>query len=382
MSRLRVGLDVSSAARARGRGIARYVRSLTAALAALEDGPEAVLFLRNRHFLRRGHLRGLAPRSPRRWLLGPWGRLGDLDLFHGLGLRLPARSPVPRLLTLHDLRGLDGQEWTDARWIRLRSARLRETVARAEGILCPTAWGRERLFHFFPDFPRERSAVVPLGVDLERFRPADPEEARRVLARHGVDRPFLLQVGHLNVHKNPETVLEAFAGSGAAAAGHLLVFVGGAAPDYRPRFEEAVRRNPAHGQVRWIPEVPAADLPSFYTLAELVLFPSLYEGFGLPVLEAQACGAAGLVSDRPPLAEVAGEAWPAVPALDAEAWRRALDRMLVDAALLESSRRRSLERAPRFAWERIARETLAVQEALARGRPLPSPGLGPAPDGG
>lgn len=369
MSRLRVGFDVTSAARADGRGIAAYVSSLLRALADAAPHLEPVLFVRGRRWLARRHLRDLLPDAPRRWLLEPVLRaLHGVALFHGLGVRLPARCPAPRSFTLHDLRGLDAVQWTDPRWVRLRAARLRQTVSRADAILCLTEHGRQRLAHHFPGFPLGRTAVVPHGMDHGRFRPLPAAEAAPVLHRHRLARPYLLQVGRLDRHKNPEGSLRALALC-RAAAGMELVFAGGAAPGYEEELAREAGRLGIRERVRWLGSVRQADLPAIYGGAAAVLVPSHYEGFGLPVLEAMACGCAGLVSSGTCLPEVAGSAWPSADPASPEGMAAELERLLGDGEHLARVRAAARSRAAEFTWERCARSTAAF---LAMAASLPA----------
>jgi len=369
---LRPGFDVTSAVKRRGTGIAAYVRALLSAWPQALPEVEPVLFVRDRRWLRRRLVADLIPGAPRRWLLDPLLPPRGVFLFHGLGVHLPRRAAMPRTFTLHDLRGLDAVEFTAPRWTALRSARLRQTVARADGILCLTRHGRARLFHHFPRFPRERTAVVPHGIDRRRFPPCNEEVARAVLGRLEVKAPFLLQVGTLAPHKNPEASLEALARLRREHPGLTLVFAGatGDAP-YRHDLERHAGRLGVADAVRWLGHVAGGDLPALYGRAAAVLVPSHYEGFGLPVLEAMACGAPGVVAGGTCLEEVAGGAWPAAPPEDPAALAAAAAPLLEAGDPRAAAIRAGLARARTFTWERCARETLAFLERI---RSLPTRG--------
>ena len=364
--RLRVGFDVTSAVKSHGRGIAGYVRALLHALPLAAPEVAPVLFVRGRRWLRRSYVDELAPECPRRWLLEPLRRpLHGLDLFHGLGVRLPAAAPVPRSFTLHDLRGLDAVEFTDPHWAAVRAARLRETVARADAIVCLNEFGRARLQAHFPRFPRARTAVIPHGLDHHHFRPQEAAATAALRARLRLDRGYWLQLGRLDRHKNPELSLEAFAGSAAQRAGAWLGFAGGAEDGYQPRLQALAERLGIAAQVRWLGTVAWADIPALYAAAEAVLVPSHYEGFGLPVLEAMACGAVGVVATGTCLEEVAGDAWPSAAPAAPAAWRAALDRLHEDSEYRNTLARRALARAADFTWERCARATADFLAATA-----------------
>ncbi len=365
MSRLRLGFDVTSAVKKHGRGIAAYIRQLLPAVRRVDPELELILHIRDGRWFERRHLADLLPEAERRWQLALRAPRG-LDVYHGMGVRLPARCAAPRVFTLHDLRVFDVPQTETTRWVRLRTQRTRQTVERADGIVCLSEHGRARLLHHFPAFPAEDVAVVPHGVDHGHFRPFGAEEAAPALARHGLDRPYLLQVGQLAPHKNPRLSLEGFADSHAAAAGLLLVFAGGAVPGAREELERRARELGVADRVRFVEQVPFADLPALYSSAEAVLFPSHYEGFGLPLLEAMACGAPGVAARTTCLPEVVGEAWPVVDPYDAGDLARHVDRLLIDPHQRREAAAAGRLRAAAFTWERCAEATLTFLRSRLR----------------
>ncbi|KAA3612720.1 MAG: glycosyltransferase family 1 protein [Planctomycetota bacterium] len=363
---LTVGFDVTSAVKRRGRGIAAYVRSLLDAFSQHDQDLTAHLYIRDRRWLRRRFAADLLPQAPRHWMLGPlWSCPRELQVFHGLGVHLPANSPVPRSFTLHDLRGLDAVEFTHPRWREIRTRRLQQTVERADGILCLSEHGRQRLHHHFPEFPLERTAVVPHGLDHQSFRPASESDQQEVREKYELPAPFLLQVGRLDRHKNPETAIQAFAASRAVGEGFQLVFLGGAETGYVEQLQAMAQSLGVDSAVHFLGSVPFDELPVFYSASHLVLVPSYYEGFGMPVLEAMACGAAGLVSQACCLPEVAGEAWPALPAAEPQLWAAEFDALLFDQDRRHSMSQAALARAAGFRWQSTAAQTLKFLQELA-----------------
>jgi len=358
MTALRIGFDVSSAAKEGGRGIAAYIRGLLAALPAAAPEVEPVLFLRQHRWFRRRLLADLLPGVPRKPLL-PGFRPGGVTFFHGLGVHLPRRGKLPQSFTLHDLRVLDAPQWDDPEWVRKRSRRISRTVARADAILFLAEHGLHRFLHHFPDFPAGRCGVAPLGVDHRSFHPTcDSARQRRELARLELHRPYLLQVGKLGAHKNPLASLAAWAESGAARAGLNLVYVGGADPGWREDLQREARRRGLPRRPRFLSQVERAELATLYAGARAVLFPSRYEGFGLPVLEAMACGAPGVASNAAALPEVVDHAWPTVDPEDHPGWAAALVPLLEEGAERERIRSQSLRHAAKFTWEACARRSV------------------------
>jgi glycosyltransferase involved in cell wall biosynthesis len=226
--------------------------------------------------------------------------------------------------------------------------------------------------------PLDRIRVTPLAAH-EQFRPAEDASALRgVLARHGLaDRPYVLAVGMLEARKNLVRLLEAFAMLKRAepGLGHRLVLAGVKAWGAEAVFA-AVRRLGLGGEVRWLDFVPFEDLPALLGGADLLAHPSLYEGFGLPPLEAMACGTPVVASATTSLPEVVGEAGVLADPLRPESFAAAMRRVLTDRTLHAELRWRGVQQARRFSWERTARLTLAAYEEaerLSRERPVPPP---------
>lgn len=351
---MRVGLDITQAVKVMGRGIARYIREVTPRLADPACGLEATCCIRGHRWWRRGLVADMAPGAPRSWLPLPfWMTTGNLDLFHSFGNHLPAWCGVPRTFTVHDFRSLDRGPERGA-----RRSRLRRNIERADGILCLTEHGRARLLHHYPDFDPRRLAVVPHGVDRDRFFPRDPGQARAVAARLGLDRPYFIQLGSWFPHKNLELSIRAFARSRARDEGYLLAFVGGgASAAYAASLAALAEGEGVSGSLRWIGNVSGDELPLLLSAAAALLQPSRYEGFALPLLEAMAAGVPGVVSDSSCLPEVSGGIWPIAGQDDPEAFAAGMDRMALDPVARAAAVQAGLERSSRFTWDETARRT-------------------------
>jgi len=173
-------------------------------------------------------------------------------------------------------------------------------------------------------------------------------------------------VGTIEPRKNLETALAAYRTLKEGGAAHRLVIAGKKGWLYRGFFRR-LREEGLEGEVVFLGFVPDDDLPPLYGGADLFLFPSLYEGFGLPPLEAMACGAPVICSDSSSLPEVVGDAALLVPPLEVRAWAEALRRLLGDADLRADLQARGLARAREFSWARAARATVEVyQQVMAR----------------
>ncbi len=304
----------------------------------------------------------------RRMLSYPlWSRRhqGDLNhvLDHSYGHLLFGLDPERTVVTVHDLApllfpgkrlGLSQLAWQLA-W---------KGALRARRLIAVSAFTRQMLIEHSRVSP-ERIVVIPEGVE-PAFRPLPEEAVEELRRRYALpDAPLLLHVGHTQPRKNLEGLLHALAIVRRRDSRVVLLQIGGV-PTARQRalVESLGLRNAVH----FLGPVSESDLIAFYNLADVFVFPSLYEGFGFPPLEAMACGTPVVASHAASLPEVVGDAGLLVDPRDPEAMAEAIYHVLQDAELAEELRRRGLERARQFTWERTARETLAVYEAMLGGK--------------
>jgi glycosyltransferase involved in cell wall biosynthesis len=222
---------------------------------------------------------------------------------------------------------------------------------------------------------RERIVVTPLGVD-ERFFFAGtgPEEATKLRIRYGIppDRPVVLYVGGIDQRKNYRGLVETFAEVVRARGAHgesipVLVLVGKISGDKEyPRLRKIIEESHVGDSIIEAGYVPDEDLVGIYRLSSVFLFPSLYEGFGMPPLEAMAAGLPVVSSDTSAMPEVVGEAGLLYPPTDAGAGARAVLELLQDAAVAQRFSNLGRERARGFTWERTGRSTLEAYQLAAR----------------
>ena len=216
--------------------------------------------------------------------------------------------------------------------------------------------------------PPERVTTVHNGVS-DRFRPATAEARHDFLDRQGVNGRIVLYVGTLEPRKNLPVLLQSFAfvASTPGMEDVTLVIGGSKGWYYDEIFTTAERLGlAANGRVRFLGRVPDDDLPLWYNVATVFAYPSLYEGFGLPALEAMACGTPAVVSSTPALREVVGDAGITVDPGDTAGWTSALERLLAGGPEYERLRETGLLRASEFTWDRSAAGTARVLEKAAR----------------
>ena len=297
-------------------------------------------------------------------LIQPWAlRRVGADLVHGPVFVGPLIAPCPLVITIHDLSFLRYPHlFRPANRLYLRIF-TRASARRARRIIAVSAHAAEESVRLL-GVAREKVDVVYHGVD-PWFRPLPPEEVETFRARQGLPARFILYVGTLEPRKNLVRLVEAFARLGDPDV--WLVLVGGRGwydEEIFARVEELRLKD----RVLFPGYVQAEELPHWYNAATVFAYPSLYEGFGLPVLEALACGTPVLTSDRSALPEAAGDGGLLVDPCDVEAIAGGLHRLLTESTLREELRQRGLAHAGRFTWRRTAEETVATyRRALAEG---------------
>jgi glycosyltransferase involved in cell wall biosynthesis len=211
----------------------------------------------------------------------------------------------------------------------------------------------------------KKVVVIYPGYDESKFHSVRDEAAvEAVKARYGIEGDYILFVGTLHPRKNLIRLIEAFS---SLAPRLSLVIAGKKGWLYEEMFYR-VKELGLEGRVVFTGFVPEDDLPVLLSGARLFVFPSLYEGFGFPVLEAMACGVPVVCSDSSSLPEVVGDAALKVNPLDVEGLKNAMERVLCDEELSAEMVKRGLERARNFSWERCAEETLAVLEKAGKAR--------------
>ena len=384
---LRVGLDGRSLQGGfredTGRGIGVYARELLRALAARQDVaitlwfepalPAVPLGLVPPGVTVRHYARVWLPMRDRlaSQLTVPAAAAGRAhDVFHWLShLHAPAFPPRRSVLTVHDLileqfATLDPRHRTagykfarrlEGMAIRHASVLVADSeVTRAE-LLARHASDAARVF------------VAPLGVH-PRFTPARTAEVAAVQKFYDLSAPFVLYLGGIDARKDIGMLLEAFARVRADRSEPLLLVLAGhvlRAPEY-PALVQRARALEISEALRVLEFVPLAHLAMLLTAARVFAFPSRSEGFGLPPLEAMACGTPVVSTTGGSLGEVLGDAALTVPPLDAEAFARALARALDDASLREQLRARGLARAATYTWARTAGATVAAYRVIAK----------------
>jgi glycosyltransferase involved in cell wall biosynthesis len=374
-----IGID---ARQLRDFGIGTYVRNLVEALAARDRENRYVLFVgRHRFDTLPDNFQQVVERAPiyslREQVALSWRiRRMRLDLYHATHYVLPAYLSCPAVVTIHDIIHLLYPEFLpNALALFYAQRMIGRSLRLSRRVISVSLNTKLDLIDTFGVSSRKIRVVYNGVEDVFRRRLA-PDALHAGLARLGIGaRPYALFVGNPKPHKNLENVLRSFALAvpRVPAIEPELVCVG-ARGDGSKRLELLARQLGIADRVRFLGHLPQQDLPAVYQGATVFLYPTLYEGFGLPVIEAMASGVPVVTSDSSSLVEIAQDAAEIVSPFDVEQIAAAIARLLGDPAQRAELARRGLRRADDFGWPRAAEKTLEVYAQALRG-PAPASDL-------
>ena len=300
----------------------------------------------------------------------------DCDLVHVPNLfSIPRGLPCPYLMTVHDmLEHMSRAREQSGFWRSLHFQLTRRVLRRAERIFAVSKFTKAEIEKLF-EIPSSRIEVVYNAID-ERFLHGHATAADRELIakRYQVTYPFLLYAGRISAHKNVVRMIEAFSALKTELERDQLfpdlkLIIIGDDLSGNPDLRRTVVRSGVQNDVRFLGFIPIDVLRIFYDLAKIFVFPSLYEGFGLPPLEAMAHGTPVVTSNVSSLPEVVGEAAVLVNPENVFEIRRALHRVLTDKALRDRMKERGYQQAARFSWETSVQRILEVYRQVGEGGP-------------
>ncbi len=374
-------------------GIGRAVWEVARRLSADPRGHEYV-FYASRGFKRKKDLAAPHFRVRRTWFSARnrtlrvfWEQLclprisvGEVDVLHAPAYVMPLVSLVPVVVTVHDTIALRHPELVRRASVSHLKRFLPKTLARAEIVLVPSHAVAGDLTKLARQFEREagkrakadpskhlkiglkdKLRVVPFGVGPE-FAPLEGNSAREAARKGlGLEKPYVLFVGRVEPKKNLGGVVQAFfAATMAKKLPHDLVLAGPCARRAKRPLRRLIRELGIADRVKLLGYVPDGDMPALYAAADAVLFPSVVEGFGFPLLEAMASGTPCVISRDEALRELAGKAAISTDADNLQHLRTALERVLLEADTAAGLREKGLARAREFTWERTVDLTLAA----------------------
>lgn len=372
---MRIGIDAHAAER-EGTGNCTYIRGLLGGLAKIDHRNEYFLYATEKyhHFYSRFkdvanfHIKYLRPKNPLLRIPLALGRRtfsDNLDVLHAQYIAPPLHKGK-LVLTIHDVAFLHFPQsfgWFE----RCRSKLLvPQNAQRAARILCGSRYSKLDI--------AKRCGVSETKIEITHYgtslssRPVETHNERKqeVLKKYGIDKKFIFTLSRLNLRKNLKTLIEVYVDLRDREKIDMLLVIGGRKDVFSEEITRYISKAGCRGDIILTGFIEEKDLPFLYNSAEVFVYPSLFEGFGLPPLEAMACGCPVVTSKHSSLPEVVGEAGVLVNPSDSEELLKAIVSVLSDAALRDGLRTKGLERAQQFSWEATARKTLAVYEDVRR----------------
>jgi glycosyltransferase involved in cell wall biosynthesis len=274
-------------------------------------------------------------------------KVPDADLVHATAATVPPKRRKPLVVTIYDIFPLLAPAQFTRRGVRIMSRGIELARRHADLVICPSEATLEDCLA--DGFESDRMRLIPLGVEPV---PVTEDERAQVRRRYALDRPYLLWVGTIEPRKNLVTLVEAYRRLGPVDEDLMIV----GPPGWGDELEHLVRD--IGDRVRHLGFVSADDLPALYAEARAFCFPSLREGFGLPVLEAMSQGVPVIASAATASEEVVSDAGLLVPAHDPDAWADALRELLGDETMRSDLAERGQARARLYTWDRAASLTI------------------------
>ncbi len=376
---LTVGIDIR---RAGPFGVGTYIKNLVRSLLRVAPENEYVLIGTNEHLQHLGELNGnfrlghYDRRPNARWSHLDYGlalhRLG-LDVFHMPHRWVPLSTPGPYVATLHDLNNiLFPPEDANKYMQRIRLLTLGKGLRGAERVITVSEATKKDAVKRLR-VQADRIRVVYDAVDDQVSQPVKEQERRTTLERYSIADPFILYAGRIQVHKNVPRLIEAFAVVKSKLENHWkfhnlrLIIIGDDISAF-PNVRHTVMRTRMQDSVRFLGFVPIETLRVFYACATAFLFPSLYEGFGLPPLEAMAHGTPVVTSNVSSMPEAVGQAAVLVNPENVFDIARGLEQVLVDDDCRADLRRRGFEQLRKFSWDESAKRVVEIYHEAAKVR--------------
>ena len=284
------------------------------------------------------------------------------DLYHSAYYLMPYLPSVPTLLTIYDMIPILLPQYSSIRARVFFRWMMNLALYTAHHTLAISAATRQDFIKHFRIAPGKIS-TIPLAADPD-FQPQTPSALTKIRGKYTLPEKYCLYLGSNKPHKNLVRLVQAWAHVKQADIPHHLVIAGAWIPQH-PAAKKCAQELEIANSIQWLGRIAATDLPQLYAAADLFVFPSLYEGFGLPPLEALACGTPVACADVSALPEVVGDAALRFDPTSVTAIAEALKQLLGDAGLRSQLQQRSLQQAAKFSWERVAQETLTLYRKIA-----------------
>ncbi len=378
---MRIAIDYTAGIR-QNAGIGTYIRNLVDAMLA-QDEENRYILLTSGHptaehpFPSAHNVVGKSIFIPDRYLNILWYRLhfplpatlfsGSADIYHGPDFVLPPlNNKMHKVVTVHDLAFLEHPEYAVPELAAYLKRVVPDAVARADVVAAVSyEVARTLITHF--QVPRAKLTVVPNGVSPHFKRITDPLLLGATQHKFGLKHPLVLAVGTLEPRKNHMGLIKAFHQAQKRKNGPAMLAIAGGQGWLYEETQKLVADLKLEKKVRFLGRVTELELITLYSMADVFAFPSFFEGFGIPPLEAMACGAPVITSQTSSLPEVVGDAALLVDPHDSDALASAMTRLLENETLREELRQKGYQRAAHYTWAMAARKMLAIYQKLYAG---------------
>lgn len=298
------------------------------------------------------------------FLLGTYLKKHKFDIYHSPGYILPYFLGAKKVVTIHDLIALDFPElcqYETALYFRLT---LPASIERADKIITVSNTVKNDILNRFPKISEDKISVIYPGVHARFHTVHNPSAITNIREIYNLPDEYFLFVGNLEPKKNVESIIGAFKKlKSDKALNHKLVIIGKLGWKYKS-IMQSIENSRLKKEIMLLGYVNEVHLPTIYSLASMLVFPSLYEGFGIPVIEAMQCGCPVIVSDRGALPEISGDVAKQVNPYDLNDIAEAMYLIANNDALKQNMIRAGVEWVQRFSWQKSARETLKVYSNL------------------
>ncbi|MDY7577626.1 glycosyltransferase family 1 protein [Herbaspirillum sp. RTI4] len=290
-----------------------------------------------------------------------------MDVMHATDHMIPSLGKLPVVATIMDAIPMAHPEWVSNNFRSAKNWLWRRSAQSARHVITISEYSKQQIHRHFK-IPSGKISVTPLGVDARWFVPVTTSAVAAMLERYALPDKFFLTVGTLQPRKNIARVIDAYQALAPGVRNQVALVIVGRAGWQCEELVANLERGAFGKSVRWLKHVPDEDLVTLVSAAEALIFPSLYEGFGLPVVEGFAAGTPVITSSTTALPEVAGDAALLVNPLDALDIANAMQRVLEETGLADSLREKGTLRAREHSWERTASLTFQIYERVASDR--------------
>lgn len=293
---------------------------------------------------------------PKKWILG------KVDVLHSTTFCAPKDHYGKLIVTIYDLSFLTHPQCHVEANRRHCLQGTIDSINYADTIIAISHHGKNELLKYF-DINEDKIKVVHLAAK-DIFKPANDEAKEEVLGKYDISEEYIFNLGTLEPRKNIKTLIEAYARLPAIVKRKNRLIIGGGRGWLNSEIDKLVKSLNIQQYIKFIGYVKEEDLPALYSAAKLFVYPSLYEGFGLPVLEAMACGTPVITSNSSSLPEIAGDAAILVEPADTKQLTDYMLLLINDEKLRHQMSLKGMEQAKKFSWEKTARETLDIYEKI------------------